>query len=96
MKAQFFKQIYESKNTTPADDNFKFLFDPDSIKTLESEECDSCESLLTLKECTKCDLTQENVHYALSVKWIKAFFIRLLSVTIKPFKQLLQWVNRKH
>ena len=51
-EVQFFKQIYESKTTSPEDDNFKFLCDPDCIKTLESEECDSCEGLLTLGECT--------------------------------------------
>ena len=51
-EVQFFKQIYESKTASSEDDNFKFLCDPDGIKTLESEECDSCEGLLTLGECT--------------------------------------------
>ena len=49
-EVQIFKQIYESENICPGDDNFKFLSDPDGIKTIESEEPDSCEGLLTQKE----------------------------------------------
>ena len=39
----------------------------------------------------QCDLTQENIHYALSFKGIKVFIIHLLSVC-NPFKCFMKTV----
>ena len=50
-EANFFKRIYESKNTNPELDQFKFFFQRENITPLEKEESDSCEGLLSLEEC---------------------------------------------
>ena len=50
-EANFFKRIYESKNTNPELDQFKFFFQCENITPLEQEESDSCEGLLSLEEC---------------------------------------------
>ena len=50
-EANFFKRIYESKNTNPELDQFKFFFQCENITPLEKEESDSCEELLSLEEC---------------------------------------------
>ena len=48
---RFYKEIYESKNTLPESDNFKHFFESAGLKTLDNEEAESCEGLLTIKEC---------------------------------------------
>ena len=48
----FYKEIYRSKHVSPESNNFKQFFHPDGLNTLEKEEADSCEGLLTLQECT--------------------------------------------
>ena len=50
-EAQFFKSIYESKNSNPELDQFKFFFQGENITPLEKDESDSYEGLSTLEEC---------------------------------------------
>ena len=48
---RFFREIYQSKNVCPESANLELFFD--GLNTLKQEEADTCEGLLTLKECTK-------------------------------------------
>ena len=52
-EANFFSQLYETKNLDPNQDQFKSFFVSEGITPLESEKSDSCEGLLTIEECTK-------------------------------------------
>ena len=48
---RFLREIYQSKNVCPESANLEFFFD--GLTTLKQEEADTCEGLLTLKECSK-------------------------------------------
>lgn len=48
---EFFKKIYETKNTSPETDSFKHFFESADLPTLDDDEAESCEGLLTIKEC---------------------------------------------
>ena len=52
-EANFFSKLYETSNSNPYLEQFKFFFESDGLKHLEREESDSCEGLLTIEECTK-------------------------------------------
>ena len=47
----FFKDIYKSKNISLEMNDSKQFFDSSDLKTLNNEEAERCEGLLTIKEC---------------------------------------------
>ena len=50
---RFYREIYLSKNTNPESNDFKHFFEFPHLKKLDDEEAQSCEGLLTIKECSK-------------------------------------------
>ena len=59
-EANFYKNIYESKNTNPNDPVFSSLFESDSLPHLGDSEVAQCEGLLTSEECAKAINTFQN------------------------------------
>ena len=49
--------IYKSKNISLETNNSKRFFDSPDLKTLNNEEAERCEGLLTIQERRKCRLT---------------------------------------
>ena len=47
----FFRNIYKSKNISLETDNSKHFFESADLKTLDNEEAERCEGLITIKEC---------------------------------------------
>ena len=47
----FFRNIYKSKNISLETDNSKHFFESADLKTLDNEEAECCEGLITIKEC---------------------------------------------
>ena len=47
---RFFEDIYQAKNVSPESANHEHFFD--GLNTLNQEEADTCEGLLTIAECT--------------------------------------------
>ena len=47
----FFKEIYRSRDVSPESEIFNHFFHSDGLNTLNIEEADNCEGLLTLQEC---------------------------------------------
>ena len=52
-EANFFSKLYETSNSNPNHERFKFFFESDGLMKLDGEMSDSCEGLLTIEECTK-------------------------------------------
>ena len=50
-KRTFFKNIYSSKNISLETNNSADFFDSPDLRTLNYEEAEGCEGLLTMKEC---------------------------------------------
>ena len=50
---RFCRGIYQSKNTNPESNEFSHFFDSANLKTLDNEEAECCEGLLTIKECSE-------------------------------------------
>ena len=48
---RFYSKLYSSQNPRVNDPRFNSLFTGDMIKTLDAEQKESCEGLLTVKEC---------------------------------------------
>ena len=48
---RFYSKLYSSQNPRVNDPRFNSLFTDDVIKTLDDEQKESCEGLLTVKEC---------------------------------------------
>ena len=53
-EANFFSQLYETKNFDPNQDQFKSFFVSEGIIPLESEKSDSCELLITVHYLQYC------------------------------------------
>ena len=47
----YFKNIYKSKNISLETSNSAHFFDSPDLKTLNNEDAEGCEGLLTMKEC---------------------------------------------
>ena len=50
---RFYREIHLSKNTNPERNDFKHFFESPHLKKLGNEEAESCEGLLTIKECSE-------------------------------------------
>ena len=48
---RFYSKLYSSQNPRVNDPRFNLLFSGDMIKTLDDEQKESCEGLLTVEEC---------------------------------------------
>ena len=59
-EANFYKNIYKSKQTNPEDKTFASLFESEGLTPLDSCEADQCEGLLTLDECAKAICSFQN------------------------------------
>ena len=92
-EANFFSQLYETKNLDPNQDQFKSFFVSKSIILLESEKSDSCEGLLTIDECTKVLSSFSNKtpgSDGLTIKFYRFFWDILGTFAVNSFKYAFQ------
>ena len=63
---RFYCDIDRSKNTNPEANEFRYFFKFPNLKTLDNEEAERWEGLLTIKECSealKSFKTTENTRF---------------------------------
>ena len=59
-EANYYKNLYKSKQTNPENKSFASLFESEGLTFLANIEADQCEGLLTLEECAKAISSFQN------------------------------------